>query len=145
MEKHQDLENQATYAPPHQLEHSHGMMLRGIVEAIFVVVHLYLRHGRDYFNLFFDKLYATPFYCLYVAVVVAVLLYYLPRWKNGDAMPICAVKSGTFWNCRCAEMVEEDTVWSQILDEVSILGTGLLMDEVLFRAYGYLEARSSGL
>ncbi|KAG9850654.1 hypothetical protein KCU98_g4240, partial [Aureobasidium melanogenum] len=144
MGKFEDLENQVTYAP-YQAEHPHVMTLRGIVEAFFVVVYLYLRHGRDYSTIFFDKLYATPFYCLYVVVIVAVLFYYLPKCENGDALPICAIKSGTSRKCRCPEKAEEDTVWSQILGEVFILGAGVLMDEVIFRAYGYLEARSSGL
>ncbi|KAH0387893.1 hypothetical protein KCU92_g1300, partial [Aureobasidium melanogenum] len=142
MEKPGDLENQAARAPPHQPKRSQGMMLRGIAEAIFIVAYLYLRHGRDYFTIIFNK---SPLYYLYVVVVIAILLYYLPDCKNGDAIPTCAIKSGTFQSCRCAEKAEEDTVWSQMLDEVSILGAGVLMDEVLFRAYGYLEARSLGL
>lgn len=145
MEKTEFFEDHTDETILHGSGVSYGFLLREIVELILVVAYFYLRHGREYFDLIFGNIYMIPFYCLYFVVGMKFLLDYLPRCENGDAPPICAIKSGTFRECRCPEEVEEDTAWRLVLNEASVFGAGILMDEILSRGLEYLEAWSADL
>lgn len=146
MEKLKDLENQAAFPPPQQPKSSNGMTMRGVflVEANCIVTYLYLRHDWEYINICSGSPYTSSFYCLYVLSVTALCSYYLPKCRNGDVLPYCAIKSGTFRSCRCPERVKA-TFWSQIRDEVLWFGAGVLMYEVLSRTSKYLQAQVDGL
>ncbi|KAG9949485.1 hypothetical protein KCU85_g4209, partial [Aureobasidium melanogenum] len=146
MEKLKDLENQAAFPPPRQPKPLNAMMMRGVflVEAICIVTYLYLRHDWDYFNTLLSSPCGTSLYCLYVLSVTALCIYYLPKCRNGDVLPYCAIKSGTFRSCRCPERVKA-TFWSQIRDEGLWVGAGVLMYEVLSRTSKYLQAQVDGL
>lgn len=140
MEKTKISEDHADETIPHGSGVSYGLILRGTIELIFVLAYFYLRHGKEYFELFFSNIYMIPIYWSYLLIAADVLIDYPPECKNGDALPVCARKSGTFRDCRCPEEERDDTVWTQILDEVFMIGAGVLMDEILSRGVEYLEA-----
>lgn len=104
MEKTEDFNNQNDGTI---MEIPYGMMLREISKVILVVAYFYLRHGKEYFDLVFGNIYMIPIYCFYLWIAADVLIDYLTQCKNGDAMPVCAIKSGTFRDCRCPEEERE--------------------------------------